>query len=222
MSPLWRREKPTSPAASAYAAAKPPPHDTEWDRAAYAVVDLEMTGLDPAQDEIISFSAVPIDAGRIATAGVRTITIRPERMPTANTIRVHGLRPADLTDAPPLAESLDPMLEALTGRLVVAHPAWVERGFLQAAFKQAGVRVHEPILDTARLASHVLAPKEEPAEMTLARAVRAMGLPIHRPHHAEGDALTTAQLFLALVTRLSQRERQTVGSLGRLSGAPKH
>lgn len=222
MNPLRRRERPTSPAAAAYAAAKPPRPDTEWNRAAYAVVDLEMTGLDPDQDEIISFSAVPINAGRIATAGIRTITIRPERMPTANTIRVHGLRPADLTGAPPLAEAIEPMLEALTSRLVVAHPAWVERAFLQAAFKQAGVRVHEPILDTARLASRVLASEEESAEMTLSSAVRAMGLPVHRPHHAEGDALTTAQLFLALVTRLDRRERQTVGSLGRLSGAPKY
>jgi hypothetical protein len=27
-----------------------------------------------------------------------------------------------------------------------------------------------------------------------------MGLPSHRPHVAEGDALTTAQVFLALAT----------------------
>jgi DNA polymerase-3 subunit epsilon len=178
-----------------------------------------MTGLDPDRDEIISFSAVPIDGGRIAASAIRTITIRPERMPTAATIKVHGLRPADLAGAPPLTDSLGPILEALTGRLIVAHPAWVERSFLTKAFRRAGVRPHEPILDTARLASHVLAEDEAPAEMTLERAAHAMALPIHRPHHAEGDALTTAQLFLALATRLDQRKRQTVGSLARLSGA---
>jgi DNA polymerase III subunit epsilon len=34
--------------------------------------------------------------------------------------------------------------------------------------------------------------------------VRRMGLPVHTPHHALGDAFTTAQLFLALATRLER------------------
>ncbi|MDP8977546.1 MAG: 3'-5' exonuclease, partial [Actinomycetota bacterium] len=29
-----------------------------------------------------------------------------------------------------------------------------------------------------------------------------LGVPVHRPHHAFGDALTTAEVFLALATRL--------------------
>jgi DNA polymerase-3 subunit epsilon len=49
----------------------------------------------------------------------------------------------------------------------------------------------------------------------LSHAARELGLPVHRPHHADGDALTTAQLFLALATRLNAREAQTVGSLAR-------
>ena len=44
-----------------------------------------------------------------------------------------------------------------------------------------------------------------------------LGLPVHSPHVAEGDALTTAQLFLALATHLDQMEPQTIGSLARLS-----
>jgi DNA polymerase III epsilon subunit-like protein len=40
---------------------------------------------------------------------------------------------------------------------------------------------------------------------------------VHRPHVAEGDALTTAQLFLALVTHLERAEPQTIASLARLS-----
>ena len=39
----------------------------------------------------------------------------PRRMPEAETIRIHGLRPADLADAPPLEEVLDLMLEASPG-----------------------------------------------------------------------------------------------------------
>jgi DNA polymerase III epsilon subunit-like protein len=44
---------------------------------------------------------------------------------------------------------------------------------------------------------------------------RALGLPAHRPHHADGDALTTAQAFIALATHLDRFTPQTVGSLER-------
>ena len=38
---------------------------TPWRLAHFCVVDLELSGLDPKHDEIISFAAVPIDAGRV-------------------------------------------------------------------------------------------------------------------------------------------------------------
>ena len=40
-----------------------------------------------------------------------------------------------------------------------------------------------------------------------------LGLPVHRPHHALGDALTTAQAFIALATHLERYAPQTVHSL---------
>ena len=213
---LGRRHR--SAAARAYEAAGPPGEDTPWRDAPYAVVDLETTGLDPARAEIISFASVPIDEGRIRAGAVRTLVVRPKRMPKAETIRIHGLRPVDLAEAPPLSQALDPILESLAGRVIVAHAAWVERGFLSAALKPAKLRVAEPILDTVRLAGAVLTGGEAaPRSLQLSDAARMMGLPIHRPHHADGDALTTAQLFLALASRLEQDGPQTVGSLARLS-----
>ena len=214
-----RRRRP-SPAASAYRRASPASADTPWREARYAVADLETTGLDPRRDEIISFASVPIEDGRVIAREARTGVVRPARMPDAETIRIHGLRPADLEDAPTLSERLDVILESLTGRVLVAHAAWVERGFLAAALKPAGLRLAEPILDTAALARHVVAPEKLRSETAIPLSVAAheLGLPVHSPHVAEGDALTTAQLFLALATRLDRTERQTVGSLARLSG----
>jgi DNA polymerase III subunit epsilon len=207
-----------SAAAAKYRRCEPPPPDTPWRHAAFSVVDLETTGLDTRRDEIISFAAIPIEEGRVAVGGTRTAIIRPQRMPKAETIRIHGLRPADLVDAPPLGQVLDLVIECLTGRVLVAHAAWVERGFLDAALGQAGLRVAEPVLDTSVLVRHVLGGNGAAEEgMRLNDAVERLGLPAHRPHHAEGDALTTAQLFLALVTRLDADEPQTIGSLARLS-----
>lgn len=213
-----RRRRNLSPAARSYRDSSRAPLEVPWRRAQFAVVDLETTGLDPRRDEIVSFASVPIDDGRIRVSGIATATIRPTEMPPPETIRIHGLRPADLAEAPALPEVLDRILGALTGRYLVAHVAWIERGFLDAALRPTGLRAPKPVLDTAAIAGHMIdraQPPDRPVE--LGDAARRFDLPVHRPHVAEGDALTTAQLFLALATRLDQRAEQTVASLARLS-----
>lgn len=210
-----------SEAAVAYASARMPGNATPWAQVPYAVVDLETTGLDPKHDEIISFASIPIDVGRIVVRDICTATIRPRRMPSAETIRIHGLRPEDLAGAPSLDQAIDTIAAALAGRVVVAHAAWVERGFLTRAMKSAGLKLRRPVLDTAALAVRVLGkrPPGKGEALPLSESARLLGLPVHRPHIAEGDALTTAQLFLALASHLDREQPQTLGSLARLSKA---
>lgn len=214
MSLLPRRRR-RSPAARAYARARRQDPATPWREASYAVLDFETTGLDPGGDEIISFASVPIERGRVLVGEARTAIVRPERMPEAETIRIHGLRPVDLAGAPALAEVRDRLLEALTGRVLVAHAAWVEDGFLTAALRPVGLRPRKPMIDTVELAGRVLGRPDSTGrgELALTNLARRLGLPAHSPHSAAGDALTTAQVFLALASRLDAEGPQTVGSL---------
>src|SRR4051794_38468834 len=212
--PGGRRES-DGGAARVNRAARPGGRGPPGPAARSAVVYLETTGLDSRHDEIISFASFPIEDGRIVVGKATAATVRPDVMPSAETIRIHGLRAADLEDAPPLGEALDRILEALAGRILVAHAAWVERGFLAAALKTVGLKLADPLLDTAALASQVLGDggRDEGVAIPLGQAAEAVGPPVHSPHIAAGDALTTAQLFLALATRLDRREPQTVASL---------
>lgn len=204
-----------SPAVTAYRRTAPPEPTVSWRAAEFCVIDLETTGLDPAVDEMVSFAALQIAHGRLRLNDARYEHIRPRRMPDAQAIRIHGLRSSDLVDAPELSEVLDGLLEALTGKALVAHIAAIERGFLAAALHPYGLRLSNPIVDTAALASELFRRRGEqlPDSVGLSPLARALGLPVHRPHHADGDALTTAQVFLALATHLDGLERQTVGSL---------
>ena len=52
-----------------------------------------------------------------------------------------------------------------------------------------------------------------PLASSLTALARSLGLPVHRPHHALGDALTTAQVFIALATLLDGYGPQTVRTL---------
>jgi DNA polymerase III subunit epsilon len=212
-----------------------PDAGTPWREAAYAVVDLELTGLDPSRDEIISFAAVPVLEGKVIAGGTQYQLVKPSRMPNADTILIHGLRESDLAEAPPLADVLEGLLSVLAGRALVAHVAGIETGFLGAALERRGLTLENPVIDTAQLAIELGRLQRDPPPMegthpargaagpapNLGDLARWLGLPVHRPHHAEGDALTTAQAFIALAHHLEAFSPQTLGSLVRASRPPR-
>jgi DNA polymerase III subunit epsilon len=188
---------------------------TSWRLARFTVVDLETTGLDTRRDEVLSFAAVPIDAGRIVAAATVTGLVRPETPPPGSTIEIHGLLAADVADAPPGPEALAPLAEALRGRIPVAHAAWIERDFLRPRLRELGFALPRRMIDTALLwrALCIARGEKDPGWCSLAALAAALELPSHRPHVAEGDALTTAQAFLALATHLEERGRGSVRAL---------
>ena len=206
-----------SPSVTLYQRTPLPAQTTPWREARFCVIDLELSGLDPAVDSIVSFAALQINGGRLRLSDLRYQLIRPARMPDAETIRIHGLRSSDLVEAPTLSDVLDGLLEALTGNALVAHVASVEKGFLDAALQTHGLRLSNPVIDTAGLAAELLGRRggSVTAPADLSSLARSLGLPVHRPHHADGDALTTGQVFLALASHLDALEPQTVGSLQR-------
>ena len=208
--------KAASPAAEYYAHATTDKGKTPWRDARYCVVDLELSGLDPLHDEIISFAAVPIDFGRVIAGGALYGLCRPTRPLPEESVLIHGLRTVDLDEAPPFDEAIQPLLSAMAGRVLVAHVAWVERSFLTRAFERQGIRLREPILDTYELGRlWALARQKPPAPRELGELAQSLSLPVHRPHHALGDALTTAQVFIALVNHLDELRSETVKSLAR-------
>jgi len=187
---------------------------TPWRLAHFCVVDLELSGLDPKHDEIISFAAVPIDAGRVVAGNAVYGLCRNTRPLPEESVLVHGIRSVDLADAPPLDEAIQPLVTLMTDRILVAHTAWIERSFLGPVLRRRGVRLGRPILDTRDLGALLALERGRPsASSSLGALAHGLGLPVHRPHHALGDALTTAQVFIALATLLDEQEPQTVRTL---------
>jgi len=210
------RARPTTAAAQAYAEADLPSGRDDWRAAPWAVVDLETTGLDPAADEIIAIAIVPIDGGRARPGRAFYSLVRAANPPAAESIRIHGIRPSDLDAAPALDEVLDEVLVALSGRLVVAHAAFVEQGFLEPVLATRGVGLRGPVADTRQLGRVWLAERDPGTKaplLQLGTLAQALGLPVHREHHALGDALTTAQVFLALASHLEHRGGLSVKTL---------
>jgi len=189
----------------------PAPHPrTPWRAAEYCVIDLETTGLNLGRDEIVAYGAAIVAEARISCGRSAYGLVRPARPVSVAALTVHGLRSADLVDAPTIDEAVDDLVGLLTNRVVVAHAAWIERAFLNRALRPRGMSLGRAVLDTAALLRACrLADVSAAREPDLETASRRLGLPVHTPHHALGDAFTTAQVFLALATRL---ERGHTGS----------
>ena len=186
-----------------------------WRAARFLVVDVETTGLDPRRDEVISFAAVPVEEGRIVVAEAVEGLVRPRLAGPSPTIEIHGIRPQDLLEAPSAPGALAPLGAAVRGRIVVAHGAWVERAFLAPLLRPHAVRLPRRLVDTAVLWRLLCLARgaADPGWRALGAVAEALGLPVHRPHEAGGDALTTAQAFLALATHLEAHGAGTVGAM---------
>jgi len=195
-------------------AANRPAATLPWREAEFCVVDVETTGLDLARDDIVSYGAVVVRAGRVIAGTSLYGLVRPHAHVSAKSITAHALRAEDLTDAPPLDHAVDRLLEIMCGRVLVAHAAWVEKAFLGRALRPRRVRLTSPVLDTAALARAAgVAPRCGVAEPSLEHLALSVGATLHTPHHALGDALTTAEIFVVLASRLDRDFPQSVGSL---------
>lgn len=195
-------------AVEGYLGTPPPAPSVLWRGASFAVLGLGEPGPDPHQDEIVSVACVPVEGGRAIIGKASETLVHPGR----------------------IDEALDAILEALTGRVLVAHGAAVHAGFLSAALKRTGIGLRGPMLDTAVLAGWVprrAAPNGDcpfaarDAPSGLSRAATGMGLPVHHPDKASGEALTAAQLFMALASHLDRVHPQSVSSLARLCSENK-
>ena len=191
-----------------------PDPDTPWRAAGWCVVDLELTGLQRS-DEIIAIGAIPVLGGAIALGEAMYALARADRAPAHGAVLVHKLRSADLAGAPPLSAAVDQLLRMLAGRVPVFHTAVVERTFLGRELRRRRVRLPAEA-DTEALGRLWLRERDGvvPAGLSLAGLCRLLGVPGETPHHALGDALTTAKVFIALASHLDvARGPQTVGSL---------
>jgi DNA polymerase-3 subunit epsilon len=209
-----RLRSPRSEAAAAFDAAGRPSSRTPWREARWCALDLELTGLDPSNDEIIAVGAVPIEDGRLMLGESRYTLVRTERRSEHNAVLVHKLRVADLADAPPLDEALELVMELLSGRIPVFHTAVVERMFLKPLF--AALRVRLPAAADTEVLGRLLVLERggtASGHLSLDRLAEMLGQSGEAPHHALADALMTGQAFIALASHLDAIRPQTIGSL---------
>lgn len=177
-----------------------------WRSVEYLALDFEATGLDLRNDDVVSFGTAPIREGRVIVGEVQYSLVRPTKPVPPESSKFHVIRNQDLAGAPTGAEAAVQLIAALRGRVLLAHASWVESAFLRRFFKLQSATFDCPVIDTAALARALgLRPRIDTHEPHLETLADELGVPVHDPHHALGDAFTTAQVFLVLGHRLEQQ-----------------
>ncbi|WP_332838766.1 exonuclease domain-containing protein [Nocardia bovistercoris] len=157
--------------------------NTDADAASFTVVDVETTGLRATEHRVLSVAALTLDAAGRVVGEFHTL-LDPGCDP--GPVHIHGLTREVLRGAPVFDQVRDQLSELLADRIMVAHNAEFDYGFLAREFDLSGGAL--PVrrrLCTLALARRVSPPTPDCKLGTLATYY---GVPQARAHDALDDA----------------------------------
>lgn len=156
----------------------------------FAVIDVETTGLSPNQHRVLEVAVVTTDpSGRVLDEW--STRINPQG-PVGAT-HVHGIRDADVANAPEFAQVVVELNRRLRGSAIAAHHAKFDLAFLRAEYARVGWDLpFLPALCTLEASEYHLPSLDR---RRLADCCWAVGTPLTSAHSALGDARATAALL---------------------------
>ncbi|MDH3789557.1 MAG: 3'-5' exonuclease [Xanthomonadales bacterium] len=168
-------------------------------------VDLELTGLEKEHDKIIAIGWTLIEDGKICLGSNRHLLINIDKSVGASAA-IHELMDSEVAAGDELEFGLAELFRAAQGRIWIFHHAGLDVGFLKKACEQwAGVTPGFMVLDTLRIEYRLRKRREVPVkqgDLQLSEIRRVYGLPRYTAHNALIDALATAELMLAIGSRM--------------------
>lgn len=179
-----------------------------------AVLDFEMTGLDPHRDRVCEVAVV-----RGSLSGPTTefqSLVRPAVSVSKGARKVHGLTDQILRRAKKFRRIAPELVRYLDGAVLICHNVPFDVGFLHRELDDVGVPFSPPVsLDTLLMARRLFAFKRN----NLASVCSELGVEFEQRHRALGDAHATMSVFRAMVELISPDGGVTVRDLLDLLGA---
>lgn len=152
------------------------------------MIDVETTGLFPGRhDRVIEVGVIVTGAGGQELSRYETL-VNPGR--DLGPTDIHGIRGRDVEDAPTFSEIVGDLCECLGDRVLAAHNARFDRGFLAAEFDRCGFNLPEaPWLCTMELGGEIT------GQMKLSSCCEELGFDLRNAHCAADDAAAAAAIL---------------------------
>ncbi len=178
--------------------------DCTLDQIEFLALDLEATGLDLQQDEILSVGYTVIRNMSVILAESNYFLVRPKQAIPEESAIIHRIFDDESSQGIELEDAMLEILKALQGRVLLAHHANIECGFLNKACKKVfGTGFIFPLVDTfaieyKSLKHRGVTPYNQ--SLRLAALREDYNLPRYPAHNALSDAIATAELFIAQIS----------------------
>ena len=184
------------------------------EEASFLIVDLETTGLNPENSEIIEIAALRVEGGIVVDKFHTLIKPSIGFIPPHIT-KLTGITNALVVDKPTIEEVFPHFLKFSENSIIVAHNAQFDMSFLNSvSYQITGKSIQNPVLCTQNLAKRLF--PDLPSK-SLVNLAYHFNIPYNKKHRALEDALVTFELFKKIVDYLYRFNINKVMDLVRLS-----
>lgn len=173
----------------------------------FCVLDFETTGLNPKKDRVLSAGWTTIENQRVEWGACEHHLIQHTQSIPDQSVAIHHITEQEAAQGKPIEDIFPHILKQLSDKVLVAHFADIEVGFLQQLAKQLyAITLPLVVIDTLQLA---FAMKYKHAVHVPQNALNLFSLreqyelPRYKAHNALSDAVATAELLVVLVHELS-------------------
>jgi DNA polymerase III subunit epsilon len=164
-------------------------------------LDFETTGLDRVKDQLLSIGYVDMIGGFIKLSTAEHFIIKCQQKLQSDNVVIHQITEHEKLQGIELQVAIERLLNALAGKVMLAHFARIEIEFLSEACRQLyGFVPVFPVIDTLVIAKRRMDMRQvdyDPSELRLPNLRESFDLPGHYAHNALNDAIATAELLLA-------------------------
>ena len=167
------------------------------------VFDIETTGLSVQNCKITEIGAVKIKDGKVID--VFNTFVNPETPIPADIVELTGITDEMVADAPKTRDALDAFFKFIGGgdKLLVAHNANFDTGFIRYAAEECGFEFKNPYLDTVAL-SRFLNPDLKKHKLDILADYYKVGEFNH--HRACDDADVLARIYFKMIASMREHD----------------
>ena len=177
----------------------------------YVVFDLETTGLSTRYDYIIEFGAVLMHKGMVKER--KDFFLKPPFELSETIKNLTHITDEDVKNAKTFAQMKDEILDFVKGRILVAHNASFDYGFLNEELARLGLpKLDNPVIDTLDLSRSMFKNRRA---YRLGAICKLYGVSYDEDtaHRADYDAEVLSQVFNLMLKDLSKEKIDTLTKL---------
>lgn len=156
----------------------------------YVALDVETTGLNPAEDKIIEIGMVKVKNGVVADK--YSTLIDPRQLLDERIVQLTGITQDMLEGQPVIADVIGDILEFMEDLPILGHNVTFDYGFIKKAAINNGYKFERMGIDTLKLARRVL---PELPQKKLPFLCQHFGIDAGNSHRAYDDAVSAVKVY---------------------------